>query len=175
MVNDLHVLLFLRLKPGFQRIMANGSGRSAFVVQADNGRATFDINQPSDCLALQKTDVVCTEIHTIDVWFGGKFTSLINGREYPESPEVWQRAINHVLNVYKPEYCYISTGGADTGLGDKLRVNLEAQGNYKCFWDSKQHILSILRLVDCEGKLAYTEPSEIVLQCIYLRFSVQSG
>ena len=123
------------------------SGRSAFVTRAQGNRARIAVNQPSDCLALQRDHIVCTEVDSIEVWFGYEFTSQINGPEQPESPEVWQTALHHLLNAYKPRYCYIYTGGTETGLGEEVNLDIETQGSYRGFWDDEQHVLSLTRWV----------------------------
>ena len=121
------------------------SGRSAFVTRVQGDRAKIEVNQPSDCLALQRDHIACTEANDIHVWFGYKFTSNINGPSHPESPEVWQRALHHLLNTYKPHVCYIYTGGTETGLGEEVNVEVEGHQRYRGFWDGKHHVLSLRR------------------------------
>ena len=121
------------------------SGRSAFVAWAQGERATIEVNQPSDCLALQRDHKVCTEVDVIDVWFGYGFTSEVNGTAHPESPEVWQTDLHHLLNTYKPCYCYIHTGGTETGLGEEVNVEVEEHLHYRGFWDDEHHVLSLIR------------------------------
>ena len=121
------------------------SGRSAFVTRARGDTATIKVNQPSDCLALQRDHIACTKVDGINVWFGYKFTSKVNGPEQPELSEEWQKAIHHLLNTYKPRYCYIYTGGTETGLGDEVNVDVEKHLHYRGFWDEKQHVLSLIR------------------------------
>ena len=125
----------------------DASGRSAFVTRAQGQTATIEVNQPSDCLALQRDHIARTEVDSIFVGFGSKFTSEINGPEYPESPEVWQTALHHLLNTYRPRNCYIYTGGTETGLGEGVNVEVETQRCYRGFWDDKQNVLSLTRLV----------------------------
>ena len=121
------------------------SGRSAFVTRAQGDTATMVVNQPSDCLALQRDHIVCTEINGIDVWFGYKFTSAVNGPSHPESSEEWQKALHHLLNTYKPRLCYIYTGGTETGLGEEVNVEVEEHQRYRGFWDDKHCVLSLIR------------------------------
>ena len=121
------------------------SGRSAFVLRAQGVTATIAVNQPSDCLALQRDHIVCTEVDGIDVWFGCKFTSEVNGKAQPESPEVWQTALNHLLNTYKPRHCYVYTGGTETGLGEEVNVEVEEHQRYRGFWDDEHLVLSLIR------------------------------
>ena len=122
----------------------NGSGRSAFVIKAEDGESKIAVNQPSDCLALKRDHIVCNDVDTIEIVFGFKFTSQINGTEQPELPEEWQAALHHLLNTYKPRYCYIDTGGTETGLGEEVNVEVEAD-KYRGFWDDEQHVLSLRR------------------------------
>ena len=121
------------------------SGRSAFITEAQGYAATIEVNQPSDCLALQRDHIACTEANDIHVWFGYKFTSNINGPEYLESSEVWQNALHHLLNTYKPRYCYIYTGGAETGLGEVVRVKVETQQCYRGSWNGEKNVLTLKR------------------------------
>ena len=124
----------------------SGSGRSAFVSKEVDGESTVLVSQPSDCLALSRNEK-CVKVEKLQAWFGYRFTSRINGPEHLEPPEVWQTALHHLLNTYEPQYCYLHTGGTETGLGDELRVDLEAQGCFQGFWDDKQHVLSLIRWV----------------------------
>ena len=121
------------------------SGRSAFVIEAQGQRAIIDVNQPSDCLAFQKEHIACTDVDDIDVMFGYKFTSTVNGPEHHESSEVWHKALHHLLNTYKPCFCYIYTGGTETGLGEEVNVEGEGHQHYRGFWDEKQDVLSLIR------------------------------
>ena len=123
----------------------SGSGRSAFVSEEVHGEATVLVSQPSDCLALQVDHIVCTEVDTIDVWFGYNFTSQINGPEHPEPPGVWQTALHHLLSTYKPRYCYIHTGGTETGLDEEVNVVISQQESFSGFWDDEHDVLSIRR------------------------------
>ena len=132
-------LLFGRLRPGFQPVKVKDSSRPAFVLKADGGEAIIAVNQPSDCLSLQRENVMCGEVDSIDVWFG------FHGPAQPESPEVWQEALQHLLNTYKPRYCYIRTRGAETGLGEDVRVEVQGHGCYRGFWNNIQHVLSLIR------------------------------
>ena len=124
------------------------SGRSAFVIKAEGSEALIAVNQPSDCLALQRDDIVCRELDAIDVWFGYKFTSQINGPAQPEPPEMWQRALTHILKTYRPYYCIIHTGGTETGLGEEVRLEVDRQDQFRGFWDEKHHVLSLIRRVN---------------------------
>ena len=145
MISDIHFVLSIRLDPGFRHVRVTGSGRWAFVVKADGLTAVIAVNQPSDCMALQRQHVVCSEVDSIDVLFGYKFTPKINGPEQPESPEVWQTAVHHLLNTYQPRYCYIHTGGTETGLPDEVRMEVDGKRSYKGFWNDKRLVLSLRR------------------------------
>ena len=144
-MNEGDLFLLCRLEPGFRHVRGNGASRSVFILKAVDGKIQLAINQPSDCLALQRDHIVCTEVDIIDVWIGFKFTSSINGPEEPEPREVWQAALHHLLNTYKPHYCYIDTGGTETGLGEEVNVEVEAQQCYRGFWDEEQQVLSLRR------------------------------
>ena len=121
------------------------SGRSTFVTRAQGNTARIEVNQPSDCLALQRDHIACTEVVDIEVWFGYDFTSNINGPSQPESSEEWQKALHHLLNTYEPLECYIYTGGTETGLGEEVNVEVEEHQIYRGFWDDKHHVLSLRR------------------------------
>ena len=125
----------------------SASGRSAFIIEAQGRTARIEVNQPSDCLALQRDHIACSEVDSILVGFGYKFTSEINGPVQPELPEVWQTALYHLLITYQPQCCFLCTGGTETGLGEVVNVGGETQGCYRGFWDDKQNVLSLTRLV----------------------------
>ena len=123
----------------------SGSGRSAFVTKAEGRQVCIEVSQPSDCLGLQREHVVCTDILAIDVWIGYSFTSTVNGPSQHEPPEMWQKALQHILNIYNPEQCYIHTAYTVTGTGDEVRVQTESKRVYNGFWDEKQCRLSLMR------------------------------
>ena len=133
------------MEPGFQQLRLNGSWRSAFVTKAEDGTAHIKVSQPSDCLALQREHVVCTDILVIVVQFGDRFTSQINGPQHPEPPEVWQTALYHLLNTYKPRYCYIYTGGAETGLAQRFEL-VGLNVIYTGYRDDEQHKLFLSKV-----------------------------
>ena len=147
MIPDIHFVLSIRLNPGFRDVRVTGSGRLAFVTKAEGDEANIDVTQPSDCMALQRQHVVCSEVDSIDVWFGYSLTSRINGPKHPESPEVWQTAVHHLLNTYQPRLCYIHTGGTETGLPDEVRMEVDDKICYRGFWDDKERVLSLRRCV----------------------------
>ena len=122
-----------------------GSGRWAFVIKAEDDDAIIAVNQPSDCMALQRQHVVCSEVYSINVLFGNTFTSNINSSKQSESPEVWQTAVHHILNTYQPWNCYIFTGGTETGLPDEIRVEVDDKRCYRGFWNNKQDVFSLIR------------------------------
>ena len=142
-IPDIHFVLFTRLDPGFRHVRVAGSGRLAFVTKAEGDDAKIEVNQPSDCMALQRQHVVCSKVNSIDVWFGYKFTSRINGPKHPESPEVWQTAVHHLLNTYQPRLCSIHTEGTETGLPDEIMVEVDDKRCYRGFWDDKERVLSL--------------------------------
>ena len=144
-VSNMRHLVFIRLDPGFRHVRVTGSGRLAFVTKAVGDYAKIEVNQPSDCMVLQRQHVVCSKVDCIDVFFGYKFTSWINGPEQPESPEVWHTAVHHILNTYQPRFCYIHTGSTETGLPDEVTVEVDGKRCYRGFWDDKQHVLSLTR------------------------------
>ena len=121
------------------------SGRSAFVTRTQGDTATISVNQPSDCLALQRDHIACTKVDCIDVMFGYEVTSNIHGTAHPESCEEWQNALHHLLNTYKPRFCFIYTRGTETGLGEEVNVEVEEHQHYRGFWDDKHHVLSLTR------------------------------
>ena len=148
MPHEIPPFLFLRLQPGFQHVKLPGSGRSAFIIKDQGDDVTIGVNQLSDLLAFQREIIVkCSKVGVIKVMLGTLFTSLIDGSPEPEPPEVWQTALHHLLNTYKPAYCYIYTGGTKTGLGMDSPIEVQAQGCYRGYWDGSHNELSIIRCV----------------------------
>ena len=115
------------------------------MIKANDLLAHIKVSQPSDCLALQREHLFCTDIVSIDVWIGSKFTLHVNGPSHPEPPEVWQKALQHLLNTYDPEQCYIHTDDTQTGLGDEVRVQTESNSVYVGFWSKTRGVLSLNR------------------------------
>ena len=145
MIPDIHFVLSIRLDPGFRHLRNDGSERLAFVTEADGNKADIEVNQPSDCMALQRQHVVCSEFDSIDVWFGYKFTFMINGPQQLESPEVWQTAVHHLLNTYQPLYCFVHIRGTVTGLPYEVTVEVDDKRCYRGLWNDKQDVLSLIR------------------------------
>ena len=137
--------LLLRLEAGFKQVTVCGSGRSAFVTKAEGCVASIKVSQPSDCLALQREHVVITDTLAIQVWIGYHFTSVVNGPSQTEPSEVWQKALQHLLNTYNPEKCYIHSDDTKTGLGDEVRVQTKSNRVYNGFWNENQQVLSLIR------------------------------
>ena len=121
------------------------SGRSAFVLQVESGEAEVAINQPSDCLVLQTAHIVSEKVVTLHAWFGYSFTSKIYGPPQPEPPEVWHKAVCHLLDTYRPHYCYIYAVGIETGLDEEVNVEVDAQICYRGLWDAEENVLSMRR------------------------------
>ena len=137
--------LLLRLEAGFKQVTVCGSCRSAFVTKADGCQVRIYVSQPSDCLALKREHVVCTDNPVIHVWIGYNFTSVVNGPSQTEPPEVWQTALQHLLNTYDPELCYIHSDDSKTGLGNEVRVQTKSNRVYNGFWNENQRVLSLIR------------------------------
>ena len=136
--------LLPRLEAGFKQVTVCGSGRSAFVTKAEGRQVRIEVSQPSDCLGLKREHVVCTNNQVINVWIGYNFTSVVNGPSQPEPSEVWQKGLQHILNIYYPEQCYIHSN-LKTGLGDEVRLQAGTNRVYIGFSDEKQHMLSLIR------------------------------
>ena len=139
-----HLSLLFRIEEDYQQVRLNGSGRSVFVLEAEakDHLPHIKVRKPSDCLALQRENIVCTDIVTIDVWMGAPFASYTS---HPDPPEVWQKAVHHILNTYDPEQCYIVTHCKKTGLGDEVRVQTDSNRIYNGFWNENRWVLSLIR------------------------------
>ena len=137
--------LLPRLEAGFKQVTVGGSGRSAFVTRAEDCLVHIEVSQPSDCPALKREDVVCTDILDIHVEIGYSFTSVVNGPSQTEPPEVWQKALQHILNTYNPKKCFIYTNDTKTGLGDEVRVQTKSNRVYNGFWNENQWVLFLIR------------------------------
>ena len=135
------------MEAGFQRVRLHSSNRSAFVINAQGGHAEFTVSQPSDCLALERGVIGPSEVKDIHVSVGYTLTSNINGPPQPEPPDVWQGALQHLLNTYKPQRCSIYTNGAETGLGQQSKMEIKSNLIYSCVWRVKQQELRLTRLV----------------------------
>ena len=133
------------MEPSDRYLTLHTSGRLAYVSKADGGEPEVEVSQPSDCLALQRDDIVCDEIVSMEVLVGYRFTTMINGPAEPEPPCVWQRALQHLLTIYQPQYCYIHTEGTETGLGEEVRVEVAGKGVYIGYWDGEQDRLCITK------------------------------
>ena len=134
-----------RLKPGFQQVKDPDSSRSVFITRAEGTRADVDVSQASDCLLLQRDHVQCSHVDVLTVGFDYGLTNNINGLPEPQSPDTWKKALHHLLDTYRPTYCFILTNGSQTGFQDGHQVDLADGTSYRGFWNKSHSKLTIKR------------------------------
>ena len=132
-----------RHSPGFNQVKIPGSSRSAFVMEAVDNRALIHISQPSDCLSLQREDVHCSQVTLLTLVFQNAFTNGINGPVEQQPHDTWKEALHHLLNTYRPMWCYMKTGNSDTGIEDGHEVQLAEGTSYGAYWDQSHSVLKI--------------------------------
>ena len=120
----------------------NDSDRTVLVTESENTVA-ISVIQPSDCLSLRSDHVIYTDYLDIRVSF--EYTSVVNGPSQTDPPEVWEKALLHLLNIYDPSFCYIHTDDRETGIDDEVRVQTESNTVYMGFWNETRSVLSLAR------------------------------
>ena len=120
------------------------SSRSVFIEKADSSDAIIWVSQPSDCFLL-RTDHVRCGLGKLSVMFDYLFSKSVNGPSEQQSPDVWQEALNHLLNTFRPEWCFLHNGHHYTGIPDGHRVKLHDGTSYGAYWNKDQSLLSIMK------------------------------
>ena len=101
------------------------------------------ITQASDCLMLNTA--VTSTCKILNVWCNDDLMQFVNGPAEDEPPEMWLKAISHLLSVYQPEYLYFHLSGVNTGIKEDYIVNLDGDRCYSTHWNAVQDVLSILQ------------------------------
>ena len=101
------------------------------------------ITQASDCLVLNKA--VTSTCKTLNVWCNDDLMQFVNRPAEDEPPEIWLKAIRHLLNVYQPEYLSLHLNDVNTGVMGDFSVNLGDDKFYSAYWNGQQDVLNILR------------------------------
>ena len=120
------------------------SSRSVLIRKADSSDAIIGVSQPSDCLLLH-TDHVRCGVGNLYVTFDNLFTNSVNGPSEQQPPDMWQEALNHLLNTFRPTWCYFYNGRQSTGIPDGHSVQLEDGTSYGAYWNEDQSHLSITK------------------------------
>ena len=135
---------FIRQETGFQVLKDPASSRSVFIKKADSIDAIIKVSQPSDCLLLH-TDHVRCGVGNLYVTFDYRFINSVNGPSEQQSPDVWQEALNHLLNTFRPELCFLHNGHQPTAIPDGHSIQLEDGTSFGAYWNEAQSILSITK------------------------------
>ena len=135
---------FIRQETGFQVLKDPASSRSVLIRKADSSDAYVEVSQPSDCLLLH-TDHVRCGVGNLYVTFDYPFINSVNGPSEQQSPDVWQEALNHLLNTFRPELCFLHNGHQPTAIPDGHSIQLEDGTSFGAYWNEAQSILSITK------------------------------
>ena len=136
---------FSRNGDGWERLNIPETKRKAFVKEDVGGVETFlRFTQPSDLLVVQKplTRSSCEVLH---IWCNDDLMQFVNGPAEDEPPEMWHKAISHLLSVYQPEYLYFHLKDVNTGIMEDFTVNLDGDKLYSAYWNGQQDVLNIMR------------------------------
>ena len=134
-----------RSRPGFKEVIIPDSPRSVFITRAEKEEAKIEVVQPGDCLVLQQHHIDCKKIGQLSVSFESEFITMIYGPAQQESPETWKKALHHLLNTYRPDICFLNTGGSHTGIDNEYKVYVSDGVSYIAYWNELQTILSIVK------------------------------
>ena len=120
------------------------SSRSVFVTRNDNDETIVMVSQPSDCLLLQRHHVQDSEVKSLAVEFNVKpIEQSDKPSDQQQFPDTWKKAIYHILNTYRPTFCYLYTGHYQTGVANGHEVQTMDGTSYGAYWNESQSLLSI--------------------------------
>ena len=134
-----------RSRPGFKEVIIPDSPRSVFITMAEKEEAKIEVVQPSDCLVLQRQHIDCKKIDQLSVYFESGFINMIYGQAQKQSSEIWKKALHHLLNTYRPDICFLNTGGSHTGIDNEYKIVVSDGPGYIAYWNELQTILSIVQ------------------------------
>ena len=86
------------------------------MLRAEGETAVIAASRPSDCNVLRRASVSTDPISTLRLRFDDPFTRSVNGRAEDEPPEVWKRAVCHILCMYKPWKLEVHPGKLVVGI-----------------------------------------------------------
>ena len=121
--------------------MVHGTSRSAFVVLAEGNEAHIQVSQPSDCLALERQHVCCHTLYHLDVWLGARYVTTINGSAKQQPIDTWKVVFHHLLNTYRPTWCYIHALDLLDKIDDGFKVKLHDDTLYVALWNESRSVL----------------------------------
>ena len=113
------------------------------MLRAEGETAVITASRPSDCLTLRRASVSTDTISTLRLQFDDPFTSSVNGRAEGEPPEVWKRAVRHILCTYKPRKLEVHPGKLVVGITVQDIFDLGNGLRYDVDWDDRHHIFVI--------------------------------
>ena len=117
------------------------------MLRAEGETAAIAASRPSDCHVLRRASVSTDPISTLCLQFDDPFTSAVNGRAEDEPPEVWKRAVRHILCTYKPWKLEVKPGKLVVGITVQDIFDLKDGLRYDVCWNDRHHILVIEWLV----------------------------
>ena len=132
-----------RSDPGFQHVNEPVSSKPVLVTKANDKEADIKISQPSDCLLLQRDDVKCHKMNELTIRFRSKHTDEVGVADKEQSTGIWKQALHHLLNTYRPTWCYVHTEHHQTGITNGHEVKMMDGTSYGAYWNESQSLLSI--------------------------------
>ena len=115
------------------------------MLKAEGETAVITASRPSDCLTLRRASVSTDPISTLCLQFDDPFTSAVNGRAEGEPPEVWKRAVRHILCTYKPWKLEVKPGKLVVGIIAEEAFHLENRQMYHACLNEKHDALEFER------------------------------
>ena len=103
------------------------------------------ITQASDCLVLNTA--VTSTCKTLNVWCNDDLMQFVNGPAEDEPPEMWHKAIRHLLSVYQQKYLHLHLKDVNTGIKEDFTIDLNGDNLYLALWDSDHMLLSLIKYV----------------------------
>ena len=117
------------------------------MLRTEGETAVITASRPSDCLTLRRASVSTDPISTLCLRFDDPFTRSVNGRAEGEPPEVWKRAVRHILCTYKPWKLEVKPGKLEVGITMEDTFDIENGLRYEVCWKDRHHIIVIEWLV----------------------------
>ena len=121
------------------------SAKLLFVTASEDGHTLIEANQPSDCIELRRLHVKSTKVDRLHLLIESRFTTFINGPANSESPQAWQKALQHVLDTFCPVLMVVPNVPVDVDIETGSQMKVGEGLEYKAFWNEQKDTL-IFRL-----------------------------
>ena len=127
--------------------MIPASPRSAFVLKAEDNYAELAVTQASDCMFLQRYHIPCKKVGLLQLWVDSDFVTFVNGPAQPQPAEVWEGALLHVLEAFRPLHIRVCSPDCPMHPEEGSKLVLMDGTSYHGTWNAEETSLYFKRRV----------------------------